>query len=294
MQQMNQGGHMSGLEQTFIRAYDGGVIENIRTKKRTGKRDEDGEFIVVRDTDRVEQPFLVKLCASTRTSLLTRCTVDNVLSGFLARFVFVTGAAHPKPLVRATPAMAQAHDALLTHARDFDAKAQRVETVPIDDAVLDMHWSVEQAWAERANTSSQPETVAPSLKRLGEAVLKVAALVSIDEWDGIGAPLVAPSHFSQAFRMAERWLEDTLSVLDGLGATAFMRDTEAILASVQRTPGISRNELCRIHRRVRARDFEEALTTLVQREQIERRQVETGGRPRIVFFPLTTGEEKDE
>jgi hypothetical protein len=283
---MNRGGHMAGLEQTFIRAYDGGVIENLRTKKRTGKKDDDGEFIVERDVDRVELPYLVKLCASTRTSLLARCTVDNVLSGFLPRFVFVTGTASPKPLARATPEMARVHDILVNHARLFYAKAQRLEMVPIDDAVLDMHWTVEQAWAQRAESAGEPETLAPSLKRLGEAVLKVAALIAIDEWDGAGAPCVAPVHFSQAYRMAERWLEDTLGVLAGLGATAFMRDTDAILASIQRIPGISRNELCRLHQRVRARDFEEALATLVAREQVDRRKVETGGHTRIVFFPL--------
>src|SRR5690606_26258741 len=37
--QINRGGHMAGLEQTFIRAFDGGRLENIRTRKKTSSGD---------------------------------------------------------------------------------------------------------------------------------------------------------------------------------------------------------------------------------------------------------------
>ena len=60
LQQMNRGGHMAGLEQTFIRSFDGGVLENIRTRKRHKTT---GELHT--DTDRVENPYLVKLTATT-------------------------------------------------------------------------------------------------------------------------------------------------------------------------------------------------------------------------------------
>src|SRR5258706_598382 len=80
------GGHMAGLAQVFIKAFDGGVIENIRTRKQK----ENGAF--ASDTDRVEQPYLPKLTASTWDSFTQRCTIDNVLDGYLARFTFVTGA----------------------------------------------------------------------------------------------------------------------------------------------------------------------------------------------------------
>jgi hypothetical protein len=217
-----------------------------------------------------------------------------VLSGFLPRFVFVTGAAEPRPLVRTTPAMVEAHDAVIAHAQAFYAKAQRVETVQIDDDVLAMHWAVEQAWMARARSAGQPELLMPSLQRLSVTVLKMAALIAIDEWDGTAELHVRPTHFSQAFRMAERWLDDTLGIVDGLDATTFMRDTEAILATIRQAPGVSRNELSRRHRRVRSRDFDEALATLAQREQIVRKEVETTGRPRVVYFPVHDHSRKGE
>jgi hypothetical protein len=55
-------GHLAGLQQLFIRAFDGSVIENVRTGKKVAR---DGPK--VEDTNRVEHPHRSKLPASTRT-----------------------------------------------------------------------------------------------------------------------------------------------------------------------------------------------------------------------------------
>jgi len=119
MAQVNRaGGHMAGLPQLFIRIFDGGVVENIRTKKKVTK---DGPK--VEDTDRVEHPYLPMLTASTWDSFMDRCTIDNVLDGFLARFAFVTGAAEPRPMTISTASMDAEWDALVEHAAAFHRKA---------------------------------------------------------------------------------------------------------------------------------------------------------------------------
>jgi hypothetical protein len=293
MQQMKRGGHMAGLEQVFIRAYDGGVIENIRTRKKTSRKDPDGAPIYEKDVDRVERPYLVKLCASTRTALVERCSIDDVISGFLPRFVFMSGNAVPRPLTVASSELAKRRDAIVLHARAFHEKASRLDTIPISKEVLEQQWALEQAWVRRAEDMARPEAAAASLKRLSETVLKTAALIAIDE-ARTGDPVVDGRHFSQAYLLAERWVEDTLGIIEELGATSFMRDTEAVRTSIVRKPGISMAELLRHHRRLRKKDFDEILQTLEQREQIQKRQLEnTGGRPREVFFPvldeITTG-----
>ena len=265
MSQMNKGGHMAGLAQLLIKAFDGGVLENIRTSKRRGK-DEPLES----DSDRVEQPYLPILAASTWDAFIQRCTIDNVLDGFLARFIFVTGAADPRPLQKQTAQILAERDALLQHARDFVAKAERLVEVDVDPDVLAELWDLEQAWLAEANESARPDAAAPAMKRLTEACLKVAALLAIDRTDSDALPTVTGDDFQVALTMGERWRTSTMQLIEALGSTSFMRDLEAVGMTVADRPqGIARRDHLRKHRRLRKREFDEILQTLEDREEIE-------------------------
>lgn len=275
------GGHLAGLPQLFIRIYDGLPIENIRTKKRVTK---DGPK--VEDTDRVERPYLAKLTASTWDSFMDRCTIDNVLDGFLARFVFITGAAEPRPMALLTAGMEAEWDSLVEHARAFHRKATALRTVGLSPEVLALAWDLEQRLLREAAESSHPEVAGPALKRLSETVLKAAALLAIDSAPEGGLASVTPQLFAAAEEMGERWKVCTLKVIEALGATSFMRQTEAVLKSVMAKPdGIHVRDLMRQHRRLRQREFEEILEILETREQIEVVEVVAlrGRRPRVAY-----------
>jgi hypothetical protein len=285
MAQMNKGGHMAGLPQLFIRAFDGGVLENIRTAKR--KKNADGEVEEIADVDRVEKPYLVKLTASTWGSFVERASIDNVLDGFLARFAFVTGTATPRRLQLANGALLATRSQLINHAQRIHDRALELDAIGIDPLVLDLQWDLEQAWLKIADESPQRDAMGPALKRLSETVLKVAALIAIDEADLL-VPYVRPEHFHMALAMAERWKVSTMKVIETLGQTSFMRDVDAVLAAILRRPGgITLSELFRSHRKLRKRDFDEILATLEDRAQIERVSVTLKrGRPVAVLYPF--------
>lgn len=284
MAQVNRtGGHLAGLPQLFIKAFDGGVLENIRTRKRRTKYGEAEE-----DTDRVETPYLPKLTASTWDSFVQRCTIDNVLDGFLARFIFVTGAAKPRPLRLHTAQLQAERDALLASAQRFHARAQRLGMLEVDPEVLELAWQMEQQWLEVAERSSRPDAAGPACKRLLEAVLKTAALQAIDAAPEGTLPRVTPRAFAAALALGERWRGSTMQVVEALGATSFMRDVETVLAAVRAHPGgVAVRDLLRAHRRLRQREFDEILETLERREEIEVLEVRQEGRrgrpPRVVY-----------
>ena len=282
VQQINRGGHMAGLSQMLIRAYDGGVLENIRTRKknREGKEEE--------DTDRVENPYLVTLSASTFDSLIHRATIDNVLDGFLTRFVFVTGAADPRPLGRLTREMMDARYDLIEHAHRFTHRAHATGMIEVDDETLDAAWELEQCWLTGVEDTSRPDATAAAMKRLSEAVFKVAGLIAIDESEH--DVVITREFFDRARIMGERWRDCTLALIEALGSTEFTRNLDAVNDTIQRrTDGISISDLSRTHRKLRKRDFEEILDTLSDRELIESRfMVNTSGkgRPKKVLFPF--------
>lgn len=284
LQQMNRGGHMAGMEQTLIRTYDGGVLENVRTRKK------DGDTGTTRaDTDRVENPYLVTLSATTRDSFLSRATIDNVLDGFLARFIYVAGTASPRRIGAETTAMVEARNHLVVHATAFRDYAARVALVHPTDAVLDAMWALEQEWSTRAKASSRPDAAGPALKRLSESVLKTAALLAIDRSRVAGRAKVAieAEDFEAADAMGQRWVHSTLAVIEDLGATAFQRDCDAVTATVRRREGgISQSELYRRHRQLRKREFDEILQALETQDVIRRVAPDRDalGRPPVMFY----------
>lgn len=280
MQQANRGGHMAGLFQMLIRAYDGGVIENVRVRKKN----RDGEM--EKDVDRVNDPFLTTLAASTYTSFVERATIDNVLDGFLARFVFVTGTAEPRQLPRITAAIMAERDMLIQHARDFVERANEMSEMAIADEVLAASWATEQAWLLEANESDHPDAMAASYKRLSESVLKVAALIAIDRGH---IPRVEMRDYETALAIAERrWKVSTRELVETLGATEFLRNCDAVTQTVHRAPGIPMSQLYRHHRKLRKRDFDEILAALEEQDYIRRYETETGerGRPSILVYPF--------
>jgi hypothetical protein len=266
--QMNKGGHMAGLAQTFIRAFDGAPLENNRTKKRNKKTG-----ILENDTDRAEHPFLAKLCASTWDSFTMRATIDNVLDGFLARFITATGAAVPRRMARATPELDRLREALIEHARQFHLKTRSIETLDLDDDVLELSWILEQEWSLQAPRCSRPDAAGPALKRLADSVLKVAALLSIDSAEPGAVPRVTASHFEQARMLGARWLDSTMMLIDALGRTAFQQDCQAVLTTVRSSPGgVPLRDLYRKHQRLKKRDFDEILAALYIQEEIRREE----------------------
>jgi hypothetical protein len=274
LEQMHRGGHMAGLQEVFIRAYDGRIIENVRTRKRNKNTGELHD-----DIDRALNPYLVKIMGTVRDAFVSRADIGDIVSGFLARFVFVTGTAHPRPVTRTTDQMRDEWEDLVAHARDFHQRAQRITSIDVSDAVLEAHWHLEQAWAARARASNHPQAAGPALKRLADAVLTCAALLAIDDCklalNGSYIARLKLDHFKTAQKIGEaRWISATLGVIDDLGATTFQRDCDAVAATVAANPtGITLGDLYRAHRRLKKRDFDEITAALLVQERIRRAEM---------------------
>src|SRR5262249_3778478 len=134
----------------------------------------------VNDTDRVQHPYLVKLCAATRTSFIETATIDNVLDGLLARFVFTSGVSEERAMTPMSPAIRDAWPRVAPPAQTFHARARDLTTIDIAPAVLDAEWQLEQDFKRAALAQPRPDAARPAMKRLAETVLKVAALLAID------------------------------------------------------------------------------------------------------------------
>jgi hypothetical protein len=270
--QMHRGGHMAGMSQVFIRAFDGFAIENARTKKR-GKGGE-----AVNDSDRCPDPYLVQMGAATRTAFLTHATIDDVLDGFLPRFIITTGTASPRRQARISEAILRARLALIAHAGGFA------------DHALDLSWALEERHRAEAKQTFRPEAAGSSLKRLADAVLRVAALLAIDRTPSDDESVtIEADDFHVAAQMGERWKRTTVEVLEALGRSRFQADCETVLATVRAHPnGLQISTLYRAHRNLKERDLIDVLSALTTQELIRQVATEDGrrGRPPVVIYPV--------
>jgi hypothetical protein len=277
---MNRGGHLAGLSELLIKAFDGKRLENVRTKKRG-----------IEDTDRVDNPYLVQMAAAVQDQFLQSCTITNITDGFLPRFIIATaGTVQPKPMPRLTNNMAFHRHAVIDGAIAFHEKAQKLGLLEMSPDVDARHWEVEQAWEALALKTGNPSTARPALKRLAEVALKTAALIAIDEAAMGTAPCIELRHYETALAMVEYWRTSTLEVIANIGQTTFMRDTEAVCETIVAHPaGIKQGALSRIHRHIRSRDLDEILGRLQEQEQIEIVTVKTQpgqrGRPPRILYP---------
>jgi hypothetical protein len=281
MAAFNKNGHLSGLPQVLIKAFDGSPLENVRTKKKGP----DGEKHS--DTDRVEHPYLAQFAAAPWDAFIQRATVDNLLDGFLPRFVVITGSAAGRPLPLLTPSITAARAALSAQLNTYILRAQSIQHVLLAPDVLEAQWSLEQTFLRLAETSGRPDAAGPSLKRLAETALKVAALLAIEDATN-GVLSIRIEHFTLATRITTRWADSSVRLVEALGATSFQKECTSVFQTIQQRPGVSVSLLYRTHRRLRKREFDEILEALdlQGRIRIETQPTSTHGRPPRLVYPI--------
>ncbi len=280
--QIKKGGYVAGLAQDFIRAYDGLPI----VMARTSKMNKNGERID--DSDRVRDPYLVKLCAATRTSFIETASIEDVLDGLLARFVFTSGTAEEQRPKAMTSEIETAWQKVVALAFGFHEKAEDLIKVTVPERVLDLSWDLEKQLKAAAMGHPRPDAARPAMKRLAETALKVAALFAIDRSIGGGA-IIDEADFEAAAALADRWRGTTLGIIADIGRTRFQARCDAVLGTLHAHPkGVTSSELYRAHRGLGQREFDEITSALeMQRlaHHIEARTAGKLGRAPTVWFP---------
>lgn len=274
------GGHQAALPAYLIRAYDVQPLENRRTAKKVK-----GSADRIEDTPRVARPYLPLLTATTRDGLLSHAFVRNFTDGFLARFAVVTGESTPRSYHRESPAMVKAWSQVKTAARDFRGRCEALRSVYPGDDVLAAHSALNEAWRALAGTSPNPEAASPTLQRLSDSVLKVAALLALDLTDATQTeepdfPRITLEHFRMAEQIVARWRDSTLALIADVGGSVFQRDCEGVLGTVRAHGGSMRvRDLYRVHRRLKMRELNEVLDALEVQGRITQEKGEAASGP---------------
>lgn len=282
LEAMTKKDYMAGMAETLTKMYDGKMQKRILRK----------EVIEVRE------PVLLIFAGGIRNRVTGLLSQEHVSSGFLPRFIFITAESDPgrvRPLGPPTEANLGDRDAIRRELAEISLHYQGITQIQLPpdigggttqqkrrwDAKLsgeawDRYNDLDAKMMEAGLKSERPDLMVPTYARLSVSTLKAATLLAASgqREDQV---VVEESHIAHAILYLEEWRKHTHIVLNNIGKGNWERELDKIIAAVHRHEGISRGQLMQ-NFHLNARDAEQILTTLEQRQIIIRQRAGRGER----------------
>lgn len=244
--------YMAGFAEQLTKLYDGDDIKRLLRK----------------ETIHVKDPRFIILAAGIKEKTQMLLTEEHVMSGFVPRFVFVSGDADPDRLQPTGPprqdeSSVEKRDMLRNELFDLAAHyinrtsltrdGRAVGNIPLEyEATLTSEaWVRFQAF-EKLMRDTALDTglgyLVPVYERLSTSTLKAALLLAASRQrvDGV---VVEELDILHAIYYAQRWREYASEIVNGIGKTYDERLIDKLLAYIRSSPsGASRAELMNVFR----------------------------------------------
>ena len=267
--------YMAGTLEGLTKLYDGKSLKRQLTK----------------ESITVHSPVFLILSAGIKTKMFSVLTKDHVESGFLARFLFVTGSgsvATMKPLGPANERNKSAESELrselsvlrglyrdpkpYTVAGGQTAMASPAIEAHPTQAAFDRYHLFMTTIVQAGEDSIEPTTYSPMMLRFAESTLRCAGLLAAARQEPRNDRIVIEvSDVSKAISYTNEWIPSTVELLANLGRTAFEGDVIKTLAYVAANNGCHKGAVMR-HFHFSARDMNNILDTLEGRGQLDIRR----------------------
>jgi len=282
MDQMNRKDYMSGMKEFLTKLYDG------RTQKRLLRKEE----IVIRD------PRLVLFAGGIKTKMQRLVDTEDIESGFMPRFVFITAESDPSKVRPLGPPeetnlegrdrilaemrqIAQAHEH--TEAVTFKGKVVGVQAAPVEVKMTERAWAryneVEQTLTQLGVDSGEElrVTMVPMYVRLATSILKAAMLLAASRC--LEGPVVVEEiDIVRAAAYGDVWRRYAQDIIVNVGKGPLEHKIEIILHAIQRKRSFPRSKLMQTYH-LTAREMDDIEKTLIARGLIAK-----GGEGRAVTY----------
>lgn len=273
--------YMSGLLESFTRLYD--CKPEVRVL-RSGKLE-------------IKKPRLVLLTGGIKTRMQEIITMDHIRSGFIPRFIMVSGQTNPDqvrpmgPPDKLSSLAIDPRDTLIAEIQNIKefciregkettisvagmtkkvvSKAEPLTMTASDDAWTRMQ-QLQQDAIELGHAAPNRELYTPIMVRLSNSVIKVAMLLCAARQSEI----IDYTDVAQAIRYSEEWLDSAVDFAHHVEITPDLDKWEkkadkivAYIRSKHPTP-VTRSQAMRLFH-IRTKDMADIESTLVGRGQIK-------------------------
>lgn len=279
LEAMTKKDYYAGMAEVFTKLYDGKMQKRVLRK----------EVLEVKD------PRLILFAGGIKNKVTGLLTFEQVSSGFMPRFIFITAESDVtklKPLGPPTMKIDDGRSKILEEMYELQTVYQqtvttdmakfggKVERPRITDARL-----TDEAWVRynelefrmvEVGTASEfrADVLTPTYDRLSKSILKAAVLLaaarSRDE-----EIVVELGDILRAIHYGEQWKIHADDVVSNIGKTTYERQIMNVHRLVWRKPGLSRSQVMQ-HYHLNAKQTTEIFDTMEQRGLIVRNKTGKG------------------
>lgn len=278
--------YMAGLPEMMAQLYDVPPVYTRRLRK---------------ETITVTAPVFIFFGGGIQDKTYSLINEQLITSGFLPRFLVVSGKADLNTMRRTGPAIAaniEKRTEIAQHLHklfdtfnttgEFELAGQKVTEVPasIECLLSQEAWArygdIEVALAYAADDSAIEHLALPTFERASRSLLKMSMLVAATRREPDNNVLeVHEDDVKIATKYLQQWLPHSVDLISNSGRTTSMRLYDNILNAIQREPGIMRGKIMQ-HYHLNRREMDEVQHTLEDRGQI---RIENKGKAKF-FYPL--------
>lgn len=288
LEQMTKKDYMAGMPELLTKLYDGKMQKRILRK----------EVIEVRD------PRLIFFAGGIKNKVTSLIGVEQVSSGFMPRFIFITAESDISKLRPIGPPTVQIignKNAILDELRDAVEFYNRTQIMHIEKLKTNIEQKIvyeaeltDEAWVrynqlestllEVGLRSDKPEVMTPIGDRLAKSILKCALLIAAvrQREDIIEVTL---EDLLRAIHYGDDWFTYVYELMQHVGKGKLEREIDLVFKAIQRSgqEGAARSKLMQSYH-LSAREANDMFRTLEERGLITRQKA---GRTEI-FLPTTT------
>lgn len=245
LEAMTKKDYMAGFAETLTKLYDGKPMKRLLRK----------EVVEVRS------PVLILFAGGIKEKICSLLTFEQVSSGFMPRFLFVTAESDPtrlKPLGPPTEQSDNGRQAVIDELTELCKHYHQtmemelpkvVGTTITTQKVFDAKLTPE-AWArynkfeadmiEDGLKAERPEIMTPVNDRLSKSMLKAAVLLaaSREREEDVTVQLI---DVLRAIHYAKQWKSHANIVMSSVGKGTLEKQIDSVLRLVERQPGITRS-----------------------------------------------------
>jgi hypothetical protein len=272
----------SGLiEMMTKRDYYAGMAEAL-TKMYDGKFQ---KRVLRRETIEVKDPILIIFAGGIRTKLLNLITSEQITSGFLPRFVFIsalsdisrlqplgppsdkTSAGRDSVLMQMKGMKEQYQHEVLVKIKDVELKTRNQIKAQLTPSAWQLYNEMERKLLEVGVNDVQKDLLTPVMDRLAKSGLKASILIAGSR--RADRVIVEERDIYKAFYYVTEWRQYAMDVVSSAGLSEQERLIKMIFFAIIRTPGILRSQLMQTYHLTK-RNADAVFDTLEERGLINR------------------------
>lgn len=274
------------LEQITKRDYYAGMPE-LLTKLYDGKMQ---KRVLRKETIEVRDPRLIVFAGGIRTKIQDLLTSEQVSSGFMPRFIFITAESDVsklKPLGPPTEINLGNKKAIKDEMQDLVAHYQTQATITIAGQKIEQNspreWNATMtpdAWyrynkleadmLDFGMRSMNPEHMTPTFDRLSKSTLKAALLMATSRQRDSKITIEMQDILHAIYYM-RGWRTYVIDVMNNLGRSTGEKQLDTIYRAIRNKNGVKRSYLMQAYH-LSAREADQVFLTLEQRGLISRQK----------------------